>query len=210
MPASVRVGLVALSTLLSASSTLPYIVATVRHDTRPRVVTWLTWTSLTAVAGGASASAGDFPSAAFSFAGTAVTGVVVFAGLKYGDRGYNWLDGICLALVVIGFVLWLGLDTPGIAVIAACSIDFIGLVPTLAHAWRRPSEETAATYALIAAAGAVATLAAWGTWTVTAVAYPAYVFVSMGACWAIVVYRPFAIRSRAVTLQRLSSDRVGN
>ncbi|HKE64160.1 MAG TPA: hypothetical protein VKB59_05830 [Micromonosporaceae bacterium] len=189
MPATVRVGLVAISTLLSASSTLPYVVATVKRDTRPRVVTWLTWASLTAVAGAASASEGDYPSAAFSFAGTAVTGVVVFAGLTYGDRGCSWLDGICLALVVVGFVLWLGLDSPGIAVMFACSIDFIGLVPTLAHAWRRPSEETAATYALIAAAGAVATVAAWGTWTVTAVAYPVYVFVSMAACWTILVYR---------------------
>jgi hypothetical protein len=189
MPATVRVGLVVLSTMLSASSTIPYLAATARHETRPRIVTWLTWALLTGVGGAASASVGDYPSAAFSFIGTAVTAAVVIAGLRYGDLAFTWLDGVCLTLVVAGLALWLGLSIPGIAVFAACVIDFVGLVPTLVHGWRRPDEETAITYALIAAAGGVATAAAWGTWTVTAIAYPIYVSVSMTACWVIVLLR---------------------
>jgi len=190
MPSGVRVGLVVLSTVLSAASTVPYLVATAKRVTRPRVVTWLTWALLTAVGGAASASVGDYPSAAFSFIGTLVTTAVVVAGLRYGDRAFGRLDIACFALVAVGFALWLLLDVPGIAVAAACVIDFIGLVPTLAHAWRSPHEETAVTYALIAAGGGAATAAAWGTWTVTAVAYPLYVLVSMAICWAIVVLRP--------------------
>jgi hypothetical protein len=197
MPTTVRLGLVILSTLLSASSTLPYIVSTVKHVTHPRVVTWVTWALLTGVAGAASASAGDYPSAAFSFIGTFVTAAVVVAGLRYGDRSFAWLDGVCLGIVGVGLGLWLGLDAPGIAVFTACIIDFVGLVPTLVHAWRRPTEETAITYALIAVAGGVASFAAWGTWTVTAIAYPIYVFVSMGACWAIIVVRQSARASAA-------------
>jgi hypothetical protein len=144
---------------------------------------------LTGVGGAASASVGDYPSAAFSFIGTAVTAAVVLAGLRYGDRTFTWLDAVCLTLVVVGFALWLGFAVPGIAVFAACVIDFIGLVPTLVHAWRRPAEETAITYGLIAAAAGVATAAAWGTWTVTAIAYPIYVLVSMTACWVIIFVR---------------------
>jgi hypothetical protein len=189
MPSTVRVGLVVLSTLLSAASTVPYLIATAKRQTRPRVVTWLTWALLTAVGGAASASVGDYPSAAFSFIGTVVTSAVVIAGLRYGDRTFGRLDLLCFVLVVVGFGLWLLLDVPGIAVGAACVIDFIGLVPTLAHAWRSPHEETAVTYALIAAGGGAATAAAWGTWTVTAVAYPLYVLASMAVCWAIVVLR---------------------
>lgn len=189
MPSTVRVGLVVLSTLLSAVGTVPYLIATVKRRTRPRVVTWLTWALLTAVGGAASASVGDYPSAAFSFIGTVVTSAVVISGLRYGDRTFGRVDLVCFVLVIAGFGLWLLLDVPGIAVGAACVIDFIGLVPTLAHAWRTPYEETAVTYALIAAGGGAATAAAWGTWTVTAVAYPLYVLVSMAACWAIVVLR---------------------
>jgi hypothetical protein len=189
MPISVRVGLVVLSTLLSAASTVPYIIATAKHQTQPRVVTWLTWALLTAVGGAASASAGDYPSAAFSLIGTVATTAVVIAGLRYGDRTFGRIDVTCLILVLVGFGLWLILNVPGIAVAAACVIDFIGLVPTLAHAWRRPYEETAVTYALIAAGGAAATAAAWGTWTITAVAYPIYVLLSMGVCSVVVVLR---------------------
>ena len=194
MPGTVRVGLVVLSTLFSAASTVPYLVATAKRQTQPRVVTWLTWALLTAVGGAASASVGDYPSAAFSFIGTLVTSAVVVAGLRYGDRTFGRLDIACFVLVVAGFGLWLILDVPGIAVGAACVIDFIGLVPTLAHAWRSPHEETAVTYALIAVGGGAATAAAWGTWTVTAVAYPLYVLVSMAACWAIVVGRGASLR----------------
>lgn len=92
-------------------------------------------------------------------------------------------------LVLVGFVLWRIFDRPGIAVLAACLIDAIGLVPTLAHAWQRPREETAITYALIAVGGGVAVLAAWGTWTITADAYPMYVLLSMGDCWTIIFAR---------------------
>jgi hypothetical protein len=199
MPSTVRVGLVVLSTLLSAASTVPYLIATAKRQTRPRVVTWLTWALLTAVGGSASASVGDYPSAAFSFIGTVVTSAVVIAGLRYGDRTFGRLDLVCFVLVIVGFGLWLLFDVPGIAVGAACVIDFIGLVPTLAHAWRRPHEETAVTYALIAAGGGAATAAAWGTWTVTAVAYPVYVLVSMAACWAIVVLRSARLGTTAET-----------
>ena len=189
---TLRIALVVISTCLSASSSVPTIRDTVRRRSQPRVVTWLTWSLLTGVAGAASLSSGDYPAAAFSLIGTLTTAAVAIAGLRYGDRSIGRLDVVCLALVAAGFVLWRVFNHAGIAVLAACVIDGIGLVPTLVHAWRRPREETPSTYALIAAAGGCATLAAWGTWTVTAVAYPLYVLVSMGACWAIIVtgHRP--------------------
>jgi hypothetical protein len=186
---TIRIALTVLGTALGAAGTVPYLLATVRGSTRPRIVTWLTWSLLTAVAGAASASAGDYPAAAFSLVGTLATALVVAVGLRYGDRSVTRLDAACLALVLAGFVLWIVLDLPGIAVAAACLIDFVGLVPTLVHGWRRPREETPVTFALIAAGGLATAAAAWGTWTVTALAYPLYVAVSMGTCWAVVVLR---------------------
>jgi hypothetical protein len=186
-----------LSAVLGAAGTVPYIVATVRRTTRPRLVTWLTWCVLTAVAGAASVSVGDYPSAVFSFVGTLVTGLVIVAGLRFGDRSFTRLDVACLVAVGVGFVLWRTLDLPEVAVLASCLIDFVGLVPTLVHGWRKPREETALTYGLIAIGGACAVAAAWGTWTVPAVAYPVYVALSMGGCWLILVvrrrYRPSAV-----------------
>lgn len=192
---TLRIVLTVLGTALGATGTVPYLLATVRGATRPRIVTWLTWSLLTAVAGAASASAGDYPAAAFSLVGTLATALVVAVGLRYGDRTITRLDGACLALVLVGLVLWLALDLPGIAVAAACLIDFVGLVPTLVHGWRRPHEETPVTFALIAAGGLGAAAAAWGTWTLTALGYPVYVALSMGACWAVVVLRGRAVEA---------------
>jgi len=175
--------------LLGVAGTVPYIVATVRRRTRPRLVTWLTWCMLTAVAGAASLSSHDYPSAAFSLVGTLATGLVLLAGLGFGDRSFGWLDGVCLAVVAAGFVLWRTLHLPDIAVLGSCVIDFVGLVPTLVHSWREPREETALTYALVALGGLCSTAAAWGTWTVPALAYPVYVAASMGGCWLILVVR---------------------
>jgi hypothetical protein len=186
---TIKIVLTVLGTALGAASTLPYLLATVRGGTRPRIVTWLTWSLLTGVAGAASASGGDYPAAAFSLVGTLATALVVAAGLRYGDRTVTRLDAACVALVLVGFVLWIALDLPGIAVAAACLIDLVGLVPTLVHGWRRPHEETPVTFALIAAGGLCTAAAAWGTWTVAALAYPVYVALSMGVCWAIVVLR---------------------
>jgi hypothetical protein len=201
---TLRIVLVVISACLSASSSAPTIRDTVRGRSHPRVVTWLTWALLTAAAGAASASSGDYPAAAFSFVGTLTTTAVAIAGLRYGDRSIGWLDIVCLALVAAGLVLWRVFNHAGIAVVTACIIDGIGLVPTVVHAWQRPREETPSTYALIAAAGACATLAAWGTWTVTAVAYPLYVLVSMGACWIIIItgHRP----APAAQLSMTSTD----
>jgi hypothetical protein len=193
----VRIVLTALSAVLGAASTVPYIRATFRRSTVPRIVTWLTWSLLTAVAGAASASAGDYPSAAFSLVGTVATGLVVLAGFRYGDRSVTRLDVVCLALVLTGFVLWLTFTLPGIAVAAACVIDFIGLVPTLVHGWRRPREETASTFVLIAVGGLCAAAASWGTWTVTALAYPSYVAISMGFCAIMVLLRRGTVAAAA-------------
>src|SRR5258707_13209164 len=116
----VRVGFVTLSAVLGAAGTVPYIVATVRRATRPRLVTWLTWCLLTAVAGAASASVGDYPSAAFSFVGTLATGLVLVAGLRFGDRSLTRLDVVCLLAVAVGFFRWRTLNLPEVAVLGAC------------------------------------------------------------------------------------------
>jgi hypothetical protein len=47
-----------LVSLIAAPGTVPYISVTIRGNTKPRIVTWLTWARLTGVAGAASLSAG--------------------------------------------------------------------------------------------------------------------------------------------------------
>ena len=188
-----------LGSLIAAAGTAPYILETIRGNTKPRIVTWLTWALLTGVAGAASLSAGHLGGAVFALLGTVATGSVVVAGLRYGDRSFTTLDLACLAGVLLGLLLWLSLDNPIFAVWAAILIDFVGLAPTLVHAWKQPTAETASTFLCVGVGGLItsAAIASGGSFSVAALGYPLYAAVSMGSVAAIIV-----IRRKSVTPER--------
>ena len=188
-----------LGSLIAAAGTAPYILETIRGNTKPRIVTWLTWALLTGVAGAASLSAGHLGGAVFALLGTVATGSVVVASLRYGDRSFTTLDLACLAGVLLGLLLWLSLDNPIFAVWAAILIDFVGLAPTLVHAWKQPTAETASTFLCVGVGGLItsAAIASGGSFSVAALGYPLYAAVSMGSVAAIIV-----IRRKSVTPER--------
>jgi hypothetical protein len=196
-----------LGSVIAAAGTVPYIVETIRGNTRPRIVTWLTWAMLTGVAGAASLSAGQIGGAVFALLGAVATGSVVVTGLRYGDRSFTPLDIACLAGVLAGMVLWLTLHAPAFAVWAAILIDFVGLAPTVVHAWRAPAEETAKTFLCVGGGGVIASaaIAAGGSVSVAALGYPLYAAVSMGAVAAIIGAR----RGRLHLRRRVARVEVG-
>lgn len=145
----------------------------IKGKTKPRVVSWFTWSLITVIAGSASLADGQYPAAILSFCAAFETLLVVVLGWRHGDRKLEWLDIACQAGAIVGLALWLAFDSPAIAVIATVVIDLVGSVPTLAHAWRRPHEETWITF-LLSGVGAGLALAVAGDWRITAVAYPLY------------------------------------
>jgi hypothetical protein len=187
-----RLALMIISTGCAVAATAPYVRQTIAGVTKPRLVTWATWCLLTGLTGAASLASGDYASAVFALVGTAATGSVVIIGWRFGDRTVAVLDAMCLALVVVGLGLWRMMHRPAVAVLTACLIDFVGLVPTIVHAWTHPHEEAPAAFALIAAAAVAAAAAGWGDWTVTAQAYPVYVAVSAGLVAVLISRRRLA------------------
>ena len=180
-----------LGSLIAVAGTVPYIIETIRGNTKPRIVTWLTWALLTGVAGAASMSAGQLGAAVFALLGTVATSSVVVAGLRYGDRSFTRLDLACLAGVLLGLVLWLSLDNPIFAIWTAILIDFVGLVPTLVHAWKQPMAETASAFVCVGVGGLItsAAIASGGSFSVAALGYPLYAAVSMATVASIIVIR---------------------
>jgi hypothetical protein len=185
-----------LGSLLSAAGTIPYAIETIRGKTKPRIVTWFTWALLTAIAGCAALADRQFGATLFAFIGTAATGTVVLIGLRYGDRTFGRLDVMCVFGVLVGLALWLWFQLAAIAIWAAIVVDFVGLIPTIAHAWRKPGEETAKTFVLVGLGGLLTTvvIAVNGAISVTALGYPLYVAVSMGGCAAIIQSRRSILR----------------
>lgn len=165
---------IVLSSIVTVSATIPYIIDILKKKTKPRVVSWFIWTILAGIS--AAASFSDKQYAAFVLALS--TGVecllVVLLGLKYGEKDIKAFDITCLAGAIVALVLWYIFNSPAIAIIAGIIIDLIGSLPTLKHAWQKPDEETWATFALSGLGASFAVLAAKSTW-ITSLANPIYI-----------------------------------
>jgi hypothetical protein len=132
----------------------------------------------------------------FAVLGTVATSAVVVAGLRFGDRSFTTLDLACLVGVLLGLLLWLSLDNPIFAIWAAILIDFVGLVPTLVHAWKQPTAETASTFVCVGVGGLItsAAIASGGSFSVAALGYPLYAAVSMASVATIILIRQKSVK----------------
>lgn len=178
-----------LSALLSIGSTLPYMLDIIHKRTQPRIVTWINWTILTGIATAASIAAHQQASAVLTGAVTVATGFVVLLSLRHGTWGFSRLDIACQVAALIGFILWLCFDSPLVAIAASVLIDVLVAIPTYKHAWRKPKEETAATY-VIATFAALCALAAVQSTHLTGLIYPVYLVFSDGLISGLLYFSP--------------------
>jgi hypothetical protein len=169
----VKTAFLVISLVLSAGSALPYIRDILRRRTKPSIVTWFTWTLLTAIATAAEFAAGEYTTAIFTSISTLSSLFIVLLGLRYGHAKYGLLDLICQISVLIGIALWIMLNSPLLAVVVMIIIDLVGTLPTLRHAWKRPGEETLLTF-VMGFASATFVIIALKTYTAVGVVYPAY------------------------------------
>lgn len=161
------------SSLLTILGVVPYIIEIIKGKTKPRIVSWLVWATLTGIAAAATWSSGDYPTAVLLTASTIATFSVVLLGLHHGDRRFARLDVICLLGAIVGLVLWQLFDSPEIAVVVMVLIDLVGGIPTLIHCWQKPHEETFITF-FISFIGSLLVLIVTTDWTITAVLYPLF------------------------------------
>lgn len=166
--------LIVLSSILTISAVIPYIIEIFRGTTKPRIVSWFTWSLLAAIGSVASFSDGQLAAGILAAASASASMAVVVLGYKHGDRHFERVDIVCQAAALAGVGLWFIFNSPAVAVIAVVAIDFIGCVPTFRHSWQKPHEETWITFAMSGAAGGL-TLMAAGDWRITAAAYPLYI-----------------------------------
>lgn len=195
--------LIILSGIITITAAIPYIIEIVRGKAKPRIVSWFTWSLITAIASAASFADHQYPAAILSLCAAIETMIVVVLGLKHGDRKFEMIDIICQLGALVGVVLWLVFDSPAIAVIATVAIDLVGCIPTLIHAWRRPYEETWLTFLLSAVGGGLTLLVA-GSWKVTAIAYPIYIFLINLVIAAFILIRlKYAVAGEPAELREL-------
>jgi hypothetical protein len=225
--------LVAASLVLSLGAALPCIIGTLRGNSRPVPVSWLTWAAVLAVGSAAATKASQVPSGMFTAAAAVECVAVAVLALRIPaasrdrpvlvplPRGRRVrLDGICAAGGALGLVLLVVIRAPGPAVAVSIGTDAIGYVPTGIHAFRKPHEEPWSAYAMFAL-GALLALAATGGYVFAGFGYLLYLLAADGGLTALIVVRRVtargkgrhakgsfpALRPAGVTLPRLSPPR---
>lgn len=176
------------SVILTLIGAVPYIKDIITSKTRPNLVSWVTWSILTAVATGAEISAHAYVTAIFTGAASVETISIVILGLRHGYVKYHWFDFVCQIGAIIGFILWWIFDSPTVAIIATVVIDFIGGLPTWRHAYNMPHEETWQTFA-ISGIGGVFTLLALSSFSWASLTYPIFIVFSCISITAIILFR---------------------
>lgn len=169
-----KTAFIIVSSLLTILSVFPYLADILKRKTKPRVVSWFTWATLSGIASAASFSDGQYAAAILSFCAFIECMAIVILGLKYGEKEFTVFDISCQIGAIVGLVLWFVFNSPAVAVLASITIDFIGALPTLKHAWQKPHEETWITF-MLAGVGATFTVFAASSVRVTALAGPIYI-----------------------------------
>ncbi|RIL12150.1 MAG: hypothetical protein DCC75_00960 [Proteobacteria bacterium] len=141
--------LVVLSAVISAAGAYAYIRDTLAGKTKPNRVSWSMW-ALAPLVGTAAAIGSDAD--IWATVRTFLAGflpLLVFAASFVNPKSYwnlTTFDLLCGALSLLALVVWLGVDSPRLAILLAASGDGLACIPTVIKAWRYPETETGSTY----------------------------------------------------------------
>jgi hypothetical protein len=174
--------------LLTIVSVIPYVIDIIKHRTRPNIVSWITWTLLTSIAAAAAYAAHEPRTGLLMIACMICTLSVVVVGARYGIAKFSWFDGFCQAGAVAGLILWLMFNSPDIAIIATVSIDFLGALPTMLHAYKKPGEETWQTFG-IGVLGPLVTIISLSRYNIASLLYPIYLVIANSLITGLIVGR---------------------
>jgi hypothetical protein len=178
--------------VLSCVDAVPYIRDVRRGTTRPHRGTWLIWSVL-----GVTAFASQLASGAgwsllmLGVQAASITAVFVLS-LTRGVGGPSVGDVALLAVAAVGVVGWLTSSRPVVATICVVVADLAGAVLMLPKAWRDPYSETASSFVLASASGALA-VASVGSLRPDLVLYPAYFAVANAGTAATILLRRNAL-----------------
>ena len=93
-----------ISSALTVLSALPYLRNVVARKTKPRIVSWFTWTLITAMAAAASFAEHNYASAFLALSACSQTILIVILGYKYGDRNFEKIDVFSQLAALVGRV----------------------------------------------------------------------------------------------------------
>jgi hypothetical protein len=186
--------------LVAISSSIPYILNTVRGKTHPNIVSWFTWMLLHVVAASAAFASGAIQTGIFTSAAAFSTGMIVIMSTRFGFRRYTRFDVVCQGLATIGIIIWQITNQPLFALIMVMAVNLTAALPTIRHAWNEPQHETWQTFAISVVAASI-TIASIAHYSFVALAYPVYFFACDGAIAILILSRRSMLTRESVGVE---------
>lgn len=174
--------LITLGAIISVASAVPYIVAVLRGEARPRLVSWVVWAVLAGVMTVSAFLQGAVASGVMTSITFVACSTVTVLAWRQRTNDISRLDIACLVGAVFGIVSLVVFRSPLAALVISVLVDIVAFIPTFIHAWNSPEEESLACFSLGTVAGALSLSAVLvGTITPAALLYPIYSLVFNGA-----------------------------
>lgn len=138
----------AIAVIVAFVSYVPYFRNMFAGRTKPHAFSWLVWGILNAIAfAGQTHDKGGAGS--WSVGLTAAVMFFIFAvSLWLGERDIRPFDWFCLVTALLSLIPWFLTSDPLISVIIITLIDALGFAPTVRKAYKKPGQETVATFVL--------------------------------------------------------------
>jgi len=116
-----------------------YAMKMFKGQFKPSRITWFSYALLSTTVAFAMAQAGTLNG--LIVAGAVGNTAIFLLSLKYGEKGWRWLDVIALVGVGTVFVVWMATQNPLFAILGPIILVQVGSLPTYNKAWRRPMSE---------------------------------------------------------------------
>ncbi|TAL49041.1 hypothetical protein EPN83_02085 [Patescibacteria group bacterium] len=167
---------------------VPYIISTVKGDTKPERATWFIW----AVVGFLLLTSYHY-SGAVSTIWAAVTYfigplIVALISVKYGVGGWSVLDKVCLSGAAVSLILWYVTKSAPVALYINILVDFLGLIPTIVKTYNNPSSESRLSWSM-STIGNFVNLLAINRLTLSIIIFPAYFLLNTGTILLLILFR---------------------
>jgi hypothetical protein len=150
---------IVISSLIALISPIIYSLSILKGESKPHRTTrfvLLVITSLTTI----SLYAQGNTTAIWLAAVSTLQSIIIFSlSIKYGMGGWAKSDLACLAIALIGIILWQTTQDARIGLFAALIADFTGMVPALIKTYKFPETETWIFYIMDTFAGLFSLLA---------------------------------------------------
>lgn len=167
--------------VLSVFAYLPYIIDTIRGQTRPQRSTWFIWSILSSVSFFAQVTEGATDSLWFSGVQASGTILVSLLSIRFGTGSFlNRADSFILTGAAFGLCLWYLTDSAVYALAIAIGISALGSVLTIAKAYRDPDSESILSW-LVSFTSTIFAIISVGKLDAVILAYPVYLFVLYGS-----------------------------